>query len=534
MRASLFIDHVREYGTGCWMQDGSERPPMDEANTTAEPTIWDLADSRRDDLALADAHDQLSWSQVAERIAQGANALDSLVEGRVRRIAVLGENTIETVLLYASAVMAGIGAVPLNYHLKPEEVAYLLRDSEASVLWTDDAHHDVGAAAVRSVGGSDVTRVVSLAPDQASIDWVARRRAAPSVRPSAERAAGTSMLYTSGTTGYPKAVVRRTGPRTVADQVAAFAQHYAAGLGPHLVVGPLYHTGPHAAVGLLLTGTPVVVLGRFDAERVLQAIEDFAIASSLFVPTHYSRLLALDEPTRRRYDVSSLRVVGQTGSSCPIPIKRAMIDWFGPIIRESYGATESGIISVITSPEWLSHPGSVGRPVDGFTVHVVDQDGEAVAAGAEGRLYFQHSSGTGIEYHGDAAKTADVHLGPGVFTLGEIGRVDADGYIFITDRFADMVVSGGANIYPAECERVVMEHPAVLDAAIVGVPDAEMGERLIGAVVLSASATSDELVEFCRQRLAHYKVPHTFHIHDELPRSPMGKLDKRQLRRLVS
>ena len=248
------------------------------------------------------------------------------------------------------------------------------------------------------------------------------------------------------------------------------------------MVGPLYHNGPLTAVRLLLAGVPVVVHERFDAEATLAAIDQHRIESSIMVPTHFVRCLALPDDVRKRYDVSSLRQVAHTGGKCPIDVKRAMIEWWGPVLSESYGGTESGTVCSINSSDWLAHPGSVGRAVPPFEALVVDDDGNELPPNTEGRLYFRDTTGRGIVYEGDPQKTADAHLAPGVFTLGEIGYVDDDGFVFITDRFSDMVVSGGVNIYPAEAEQVLVLHPDVADVACVGAPDHEMGERLVALV----------------------------------------------------
>lgn len=254
------------------------------------------------------------------------------------------------------------------------------------------------------------------------------------------------------------------------------------------------------------------------------------------VPTHFIRLLALPEEVRRRYDVSSMKLVAHTGSACPVEVKRAMIEWWGPIFVEAYGASEVGTTCSITSQEWLEHPGSVGRPVPPFEALVVDEAGRPVPAGTEGRLYFRDTTGRGIVYHNDPQKSAAAHLEPGVFTLGEIGYLDGDGYVFITDRFSDMVVSGGVNIYPAEAEQVMIEHPAVADVACIGVPDPDMGEQLRAVVVAAADSVVDEaeLIEFCRGRLSTYKCPRSVVLADDLGRSTMGKVNKRRLRELHS
>jgi long-chain acyl-CoA synthetase len=285
-----------------------------------------------------------------------------------------------------------------------------------------------------------------------------------------------------------------------------------------------------------LAGVPVVVHERFDAEATLAAIADNAVESSIMVPTHFVRCLALPTEVRERYAVSSLRQVAHTGGKCAIDVKRQMIAWWGPVLSESYGGTESGTVCSINSTDWLAHPGSVGRSVPPFEALIVDEDGNAQPPGTEGRLYFRDTTGRGIVYEGDPQKTAEAHLAPGVFTLGEIGYIDAGGFVFITDRFSDMVVSGGVNIYPAEVEQVLERHPAVADVACVGLPDDEMGERLIALVQPTPGTPPDpdSLLSWCRESLAGYKCPKQIRFVDEIPRNPMGKIDKRALRSSLS
>jgi long-chain acyl-CoA synthetase len=354
-----------------------------------------------------------------------------------------------------------------------------------------------------------------------------------------------NLLYTSGTTGRPKATelppTMFVGGSSVSEHLellrssASMASGAASLPGVHLVVGPLYHTGPLCAYRLLAGGTPVVVLGRFDPERTLAAIDRYSVASTSMVPTHFRRLLALPEETRERYNVSTLGHVWTTGAACPDVIKRAMIEWFGPVISEAYGATEVGTVTAISASEWLEHPGSVGRCIPPFEALVVGADGESLTARQVGRLYFRDGTGRGVHYVHDAAKSAAAHIAPGVFTLGEIGYVDEEGYVYITDRVSDMVVSGGVNIFPAEAENVLSAHPAVADVAVVGIPDEDMGEALRALVVLapdngSPPPTADDLIDYCRSRLAHYKCPGSVLFADSLRRNEVGKLDKRALR----
>jgi long-chain acyl-CoA synthetase len=345
-------------------------------------------------------------------------------------------------------------------------------------------------------------------------------------------------MYTSGTTGRPKGVdlppTMFAGGGTMTEHVAALGTSGFAPFGTHLVVGPMYHTGPLSGVRLLAAGKPVVVLGRFDAEGVLRAIDTYRTETTVMVPTHFVRLLAHPEETRRRYDVSSMKLIAHTGASCPIDVKHRMIDWFGPILQDSYGATEVGTTCTISSAEWLEHPGSVGKPVPPFSVLVVGDDDEELPAGTEGRLFFVDASGRGVVYPGDPEKTAQAHLRPGVFTLGEIGYVTDDGFVYITDRFSDMIVSGGANIYPAEAEQVLADHPEVSDVAVIGVPNRDMGEEVKALVVPRDPANPPkpaDLIAWCRERLAGYKCPRSVDIVDTVGRSAMGKVNKRALRK---
>ncbi len=455
-----------------------------------------------------------------------SNALVELGLPRGTRLAVLGENSNETLLVYAAAVLAGVGAILVNNRLTTDEVQYLLDDGAAEAIWSSPETLPTATAAAGRRG------LLVLADAANTGGWPSRVERASPIRPPGDLPATTDLIYTSGTTGRPKAVeFPNQSTPTVDDRLQSMARHHMAGLGPHLVVGPLYHAGPHGAVGLLLTGSPVVVTGRFDPDFVLDAIARHRIATSVMVPTHLIRLLGLSEQRRQGADVSSLRMISVTGSACPTTVKQAMIDWFGPLLLETYGASESGIVTRITSDEWLAHRGSVGRAVPPFHPLVLDEDGSPCPRGSDGVLYFVDDSGRGIRYHNDPEKTAAAHLVPGTFTLGDVGHVDEDGYVYITGRVTDMVISGGVNIYPAECERILADHPAVRDVALFGIPDDEMGERLVGVVSLEdARTTPDDLLAFCRESIAGYKVPRHLLVLPEVPRSPMGKVEKRSAR----
>jgi long-chain acyl-CoA synthetase len=487
-------------------------------------TLYERAEATPDELALVDVRAERTWREVAAAVARTARALRAVI-GDGGHLAVVGANTADTVIVYAGAILAGVPAILVNHHLAADEIAYLLRDGAAAAVWASAEHLEVASDAASQVG-------LQVLTDEPGDRW---RAAVDQADPSSTPLDGPSpadLIYTSGTTGFPKGVeVPRTPAGTVAARLEQMAAHHSSGLGPHLVCGPLYHVGPHGSIGLLLTGTPVVVPGRFDATAVLTAIARYRVATSIMVPTHFVRLLSVPEPERTAADVSSLRRVSVTGAACPVPVKRAMIEWFGPIISEAYGASESGTICSVTSDEWLLRPGSAGRPDPRYEVLVIDDAGEPAPAGATGRLYFRDRTGQGIRYRNDPEKTAAAHIAPGVFTLGDVGHVDDEGYVFVTGRSVDMVISGGVNIYPAESERAMREHDQVLDAVVFGVPDPDMGERLVGLAVVGGDATAAELLAHCRDRIAHYKVPRELHVVTSVPRNAMGKIDKAALTR---
>jgi long-chain acyl-CoA synthetase len=497
------------------------------------------AHQRPHEIALADERAQIDWASLDVQLNRGVNALLARAAPPDARVAVFAYNSVEAVTAYLAALLAGVSSVPVNFHLTAEEVAYILRDSAAETVFVGPETLEVGRAAAALAG---TPRVVAWRCEPAPgvmawRDWLAE---ASADEPPADRPPRPHLHYTSGTTGRPKGA--QTPPTmfpagsTVADVVEALrAQRQTVGdRSPVLVVGPLYHTGPLGAVRHLAAGASVVVLSRFDPEAALRAIETWSVKSSVMVPTHFQRLLALPAETRAKYDLSSLVAVSHTGAACPADVKRRMIAWFGPVLIEAYGATESGTTNTITSEEWLRKPGSVGRTVAPFEPVVVAEDGRPVGPGQVGQLYFRDTTGRGIVYHNDPEKTRAAHLEPGVFTLGEVGYVDDEGYVFITDRVSDMIVSGGVNIYPAEAEQVLLQHPDVADVAVIGAPNAEMGEEVKALVVPRDPAAPPEaavLDRFCRERLAGFKCPRSYDVVADIGRNAMGKVNKRELRR---
>ena len=347
------------------------------------------------------------------------------------------------------------------------------------------------------------------------------------------------MLYSSGTTGWPKGV-RKPLPGTRFGDPASIPAQIAQGLtagnagadSVYLCPAPLYHSAPLVgSMSWQRVGATVVLMENFDPRQCLELIERYRVTDAQFVPTMFVRMLRLPRAERERYDVSSLRRVLHTAAPCPIAVKRRMLEWWGPIIDEYYSGTEDLGATYISAQEWLAHPGSVGRPI--AECHIVGLDGEELAVGQVGVVYF--AGGRGFEYHNDPDKTASVINGKGWRTLGDMGFLDEDGYLYLTDRRAHMIISGGVNIYPQEAENVLAGHPAVADVAIIGVPDDEMGEavkavvRLIDSVVPEADLEAD-LIAYCHAELASCKCPRSVDFVDDLPRDPNGKLYKRLLR----
>jgi len=493
-----------------------------------------FAVERPDEMALRDERQALRWSEVDDAINRVANALREADLGPDRRIAVFAENAAEIVLVHLGGLIGGASVVPVSFHLTPDEVAYVLEDSGTRMLFVGP---ETAARGLTAAAGGDVHTVVGWADEPGVLPWSEWLGSQSADEPPTDLRPLPNLLYTSGTTGRPKGTelppTMFSGSGSVREHLATLAHNPMQDLGAHLVVGPMYHTGPLTGVRLLVSGIPIAIQGRFDAEKTLRAIHEYGIGSTVMVPTHFVRLLALPDSVKAQYDVSSMKQVSHSGAKCPDEVKRAMIEWWGPIFVEIYGASEVGGTCVINSQEWLEHPGSVGKSMPPFEVVVLDEDGNELAAGEEGRLYFRDSTGRGVVYHNDPEKSAAAHVAPGVFTLGEIGRVDEEGYVYITDRFSDMIVSGGVNIYPAESEHVLIDHPAVLDVACIGVPHPEMGEELKALAVPSEGIQPpdpQEVIDWCRSRLSHYKCPVTLEWVADIGRTGMGKVNKRKLR----
>jgi long-chain acyl-CoA synthetase len=450
-------------------------------------------------------------------------------------IAVLMENNAEFLTVGWAAQRSGLFFTAINSHLRPAEVQYVIEDSGAAAVVSSMAMADL----VADLNLSGVLVRISVGGALPGFERYDEVLAGEVAEPLEDESEGREMLYSSGTTGRPKGV-RKPLPGTPFGDPSAVPVQIAAAMGPfgarpgavYLSPAPLYHAAPLVySMSMHRLGATVVVMERFDPAQCLELIQQHRVSHAQFVPTMFIRLLQLPPEERESYDLSSLAFVVHAAAPCPVAVKQQMIDWLGPIVHEYYSGTEGFGSTFITAQEWLAHPGSVGRPLD--ECHIVGDDGEDVAAGEVGLVYF--AGGPPFEYHNDPEKTANSSNAKGWRTLGDIGYLDEDGYLYLTDRQAHMIISGGVNIYPQEAENVLAGHPSVADVAVIGVPDTEMGESVKAVVVPVAGAAAGpeleaELLAFCRDALATYKCPRSVDFVDDLPRDDNGKLYKRLLR----
>jgi long-chain acyl-CoA synthetase len=495
--------------------------------------LIDHASRHPDAWALDDGTRRRSWSELLDRSHRLAHVLrDDLGLTPGEHVASIMGNRVEFFELSLAALWAGVWLVPVNTHVSDEELAYLLADSGARAVLVDDAHR---GAVDRVPAAAAGPAVVGIGPD------LDARAAAASDEPlPLDGPAGGRMHYTSGTTGRPKGV-KRALPPTAGEYVALLGRLALTlgldGSGPHLLTGPHYH----AAVGGyalfdLANGAPVAMLPRFDAAATLDAITTRGIAHTHLVPTMMVRLLRLDPEVRAAFDPAPLRVVLHGAAPIAPAVKRSMIEWWGPVLREYWGTSEAGTFTVIDSDDWLAHPGSVGRAVPGVEVVALDEEGRRLPAGEVGTLYCRIGTDPRpFRYHGDEAKTDAAFAEPGLFTMGDMGAVDDEGYVRLSDRATNMIITGGVNVYPAEVEAALVSHPAVADVAVFGVPDEEWGEQVKAAVELTPGSVAGpgleaELIDFAREHIAHYKAPKSIDFTEALPRMPSGKLAVRMLK----
>jgi len=494
--------------------------------------------------ALASGARTLSASAFAERIARAASGFAALGVRQGDCVALLLRNDFAFLEASLAAVRLGAYAVPINWHFKGDEVAYVLADCAAKVLV---AHADLLAPVAGAIpAGVEVLTVSTPAEIAASYgcapggvlhgatewdSWLAGHapwQGAPLPQAS-------SMIYTSGTTGRPKGVRRQPLTAELEARMADYRERVY-GLSPGvrtMIPGPLYHSAPNAfALRAARVASLIALMPRFDPEAFLALVEKHRIEAMFMVPTMFVRLLKLPAEVRKRYDLSSLKFVMHAAAPCPMEIKRAMIEWLGPVIHEFYGSTESGAVTVVDSNEWLERPGTVGQAVRGGEVRIYDDAGQRLGAGEVGEIYTRLEFLPEFTYHQLPEKRAEIDR-DGFITSGDVGYLDEAGYLFLCDRKRDMVISGGVNIYPAEIEAALINCPGVKDCAVFGVPDGEFGEALLAVIEAQPGIAPPSIVEvrtYLAQHLADYKVPRRIELRSDLPREDSGKIFKRRLR----
>jgi long-chain acyl-CoA synthetase len=487
---------------------------------------------------MAGSGDSVTYAEFERRTNRLAHFLRASGLRRLDHYAIFMENNGRYLEACGAGERSGLYYTCVNSYLTADELAYILDNSEAKILVTSMAKREVALAALSLSPRVERCLIVDGPGDGGRALNFDEALAGFPDTPIPDESLGTPMLYSSGTTGRPKGILRPLPETLPAQQLPLFdflvkLWRYRQGM-IYLSPAPLYHSAPQAAVSLTIRmGGTAIIMEHFDPEQYLALVERYRVTHSQLVPTMFSRLLKLPEAVRRRYDLSSLEIAIHAAAPCPVPVKEQMIEWWGPIIQEYYGATEGLGFTACDSAEWLAHRGTVGRVLLG-DLHVLDEAMRPVPPGTAGTLWFK--TATPFEYFKDPAKTKEARSADGsMSTVGDVGYVDAEGYLYLTDRRTFMIISGGVNIYPQECENLLITHPKVADAAVFGVPNEDLGEEVKAVVqpmpgVHPGPALAEELMGFCREHLAHMKCPRTVDFAEELPRLPTGKLYKRLLR----
>ncbi|MFM5916390.1 MAG: acyl-CoA synthetase [Novosphingobium sp.] len=496
------------------------------------PSVHAKAHPDKPAIIMAASGETVTYAELDRRSNQVAQLLRTRGIKTGETVALCMENHPWFFCLTWGFQRAGVHYVCISSRLTAPEIAYILEDSAAKLLF--------GSAYLSTT----LDEVAKLKPDvpqlRIGVDAEAALAAMPDT-PIADERAGVDMLYSSGTTGRPKGVKIPLPEDPAIDQTNVLVMLAMAAYGinenaVYLSPAPLYHAAPlRWSMTVQKIGGTVVVMEKFDPEAALATIEKYKITDSQFVPTHFVRMLKLPEEVRAKYDVSSLKCAIHAAAPCPVPIKRAMIEWWGPVLYEYCAGTEGNGSTFITSHDWLDHPGSVGKALSGI-LHICDEHGDEVPAGTEGQVFFEPTEGMmPFEYHNDPGKTADAQNKHGWSSLGDVGYVDEDGYLFLTDRKSFMIISGGVNIYPQEIENLLVLHPKVADAAVIGAPDPDMGEKVVAVVqpmdmADAGPAFVDELTAYLAPQLSRVKMPRQIDFREQLPRELTGKLYKRLLR----
>jgi acyl-CoA synthetase (AMP-forming)/AMP-acid ligase II len=480
----------------------------------------------------------VTFAEFEARANRAAHLLRAAGLKRGDHIAILMENSIGMLEIEGGAERTGLYYTLINTYLAPDEVAYIVTNSRSQLLFSSRARRPIAQAAAAKC--PDLERMLMTGGNDVPEGWESYEAAiAPCpADPVPDESLGAAMLYSSGTTGQPKGILRDL-PTNAPSEVLPVMDFVRAMFGfrpgmTYLNPAPLYHSAPAASVNAALRlGATTVVMEHFDARQWLALVERYGVTHCQMVPVMFSRLLRLPQEVRDSYDTSSLECIVHAAAPCPVHVKQAMIDWLGPIITEYYGATEAHGFTFCDSAQWLAHPGTVGRPILGELM-ILDDDGQPCPTGMDGTIWFRGA--TAFQYFEDPVKTAESRNSDGsASSVGDVGHVDEDGYLYLTDRKTYMIISGGVNIYPQETENLLSGHPAVLDVAVVGVPNEDLGEEVKAVIQLADPSTASpelaqELIDYCRDRLAHFKCPRTVDFVAELPRYPTGKLFKRLLR----
>jgi len=486
-------------------------------------------------IVMASSGKTVSFRELEESANRCAHLLRDLGVKAGDNIAIFMENNPAFIEACSAAARAGLLFTPISTHLTPSEVEYIVNDCGAKAFFTSAARRDVAAHLLDKMPNV-IARLMVNGVIEGYESYEDKLALYPAV-PIADEMAGWQMVYSSGTTGRPKGVKLNVEPMAygeMPDEGKLFIALY--GLGEdtvYLSPAPLYHTAPLVFVSLTLrVGGTVIVMEKFDAFQSLELIDKYQVTHSQWVPTMFIRMLKLSEEQRKGLDMSSQRIAIHAAAPIPIPVKEQMIDWWGPILFEYYAGTEGNGLCAITSEEWLTHKGSVGRSMMG-SLKILDDREEELPVGEIGTIYF--ADGLDFEYLNDPEKTAGCRNSQGWTTLGDVGYMDEEGYLYLTDRKSNMIISGGVNIYPQESENVLVTHPQVFDVAVLGVPNEEFGEEVKGVVQLrdpsdASEQLARELIEFCRTQLAKFKCPVSIDFVQQLPRTPTGKLVKRLLK----
>ncbi|QWF84779.1 AMP-binding protein [Amycolatopsis sp. CA-230715] len=491
-----------------------------------------MAFARPDEPALDDGQEALTWAEL-DRAVNGCIAL--LRErglGLGDRLALVTGNSRYTFQALLACLHSGITLVPVNWHLTADEIAYVFGDCvPAAVIADPGTAATVSAALARHPAAGTRLRAVSGAVAHGGLEPLDDLlRTADGTEPDGQ-VCGSMLLYTSGTSGHPKGVVSTLlHAGAPLDKVNSLLTRLgdSVGLprtGRNLLTGPWYHSGQlFLSLFPMLGGCGLVVRPRFDPADLLSVIDEHRITTTHLVPTHFARLLRLPPEQRAAFDGGSLELVWHGGSPCPAKVKRDMIDWWGPVFTEYYASTEGGMVTTIDSETWLRKPASVGRTVGSAQVLIVGQDGAELPPGRHGKVYVRRRPGRGFRYHNAPEKTAKAHLRPDTYTFGDSGYLDDDGYLVLTGRDDDTIISGGVNIYPAEVEAALLSHPEVQDAAVFALPDEEFGQRVAAALQVHGTGIPPDLESHCRERLAGFKLPRSVWVVPKMPRDPNGKL----------